>query len=87
MAWHGEVLFFKVNMSEYYTVKEFAALLKVNPETIRNAIRSGKIIAIKPGGGKTSGLRIPQVELQRMAADLSYKTQNKERHEEGNVYD
>lgn len=63
---------------EYYTVKEFAHLLKVNPETIRNAIRSGKIIAIKPGGGKTSGLRIPEIELQRMASDLIFK-QNKDK--------
>ena len=54
----------------FYTVKEFATLLKVNPETIRKAIRSGKIIAIKPGGGKTSSLRIPRIELDRMSQNL-----------------
>ncbi len=74
-------------MNEYYTVKEFSLLLKVNPETIRKAIRAKKIIALKPGGGKTSGLRIPRLELDRMVAQVIYKTQNEERNEKGNFYD
>jgi excisionase family DNA binding protein len=57
---------------EFYTVKEFAKLLKMNPETIRKAIRAKKIIALKPGGGQTSSLRIPRVELNRMAQTLMY---------------
>jgi len=50
----------------YYTVKEFAKLLKVSPETIRRGIRSGNIIAVRIGEGKTSSLRIPRVQLDRM---------------------
>lgn len=70
---------------EYYTVKEFAELLKITAETVRKAIRAGNIIAIKPGGGKTSALRIPSIELQRMASKQIYNTQNKERHEDSNI--
>lgn len=55
-------------MKEFYTIKEFAKLLQVHPETIRKAVRNGKIIALKPGGGRTSSLRIPRLELDRMAA-------------------
>ena len=56
----------------FYTVKEFAKLLKVAPETIRKAIRAKKIIALKPGGGRTSALRIPRLQLDRMAQNLMY---------------
>lgn len=60
----------EITEKQYYTVKEFAKLLNVTPQTIRMAIRNKKMIAIKPGGGKTSGLRIPRIELERMALRL-----------------
>jgi excisionase family DNA binding protein len=52
---------------EFYTIKEFAKLLKVTPETVRRAIRAGKILALKFGDGKTSSWRIPRIQLDRMA--------------------
>lgn len=55
---------------KFYSVKEFAKLLNVSQETVRKAIRKGNIIAVKPGGGRTSCLRIPRVELDRMALRL-----------------
>jgi len=65
-----------MEQEEFYTVKEFAKLLKMSQETIRRAIRAGKIIALKPGGGETSALRIPRLELDRMAQNLMYGEQH-----------
>lgn len=64
----------------YYTVKEFANLLKVKPETIRRGIRSGNIIAVRIGDGKTSSLRIPRVQLDRMVRKNRIVGEN--RHED-----
>ena len=34
----------------YYTIEEIANMLKVNPESVRRWVRSGKMKAIKLGG-------------------------------------
>ena len=56
----------------YLSVKEFAVKLNVHPSTIRRAIEYGRIHAFRIGTGKKSSFRIPESEIQRMAAfDLS----------------
>ncbi len=49
------------------TVKEFAARVKVHPNTIRRAIKNGRIAAFRIGGGPRSALRIPESEIKRIA--------------------
>jgi excisionase family DNA binding protein len=50
----------------FYTVDEFAKLLKVHPQTIRKAIKKGRLQACRAGYGKRSPLRIPGEELSRI---------------------
>jgi len=50
----------------YLTVKEFAEKVKLCPHTIRQAIKSGKIYAVRPGVGKKTPYRIPETELERL---------------------
>lgn len=51
----------------FFSIKEFAAKLEVHPNTIRRAIKSGKISAIKIGSGKRPIYRISYNEIGRMA--------------------
>jgi excisionase family DNA binding protein len=55
----------------YLSIKEFAEMLNVHPNTIRNSIKSGRINAFKIGSGKKSMYRIPTCEVERMAL-ISY---------------
>jgi excisionase family DNA binding protein len=50
---------------EVLTVKEAAARLKLNPETIRRWIKSGRIRAVSLGSDR-AGFRIPESEVLRM---------------------
>lgn len=52
---------------DFVSIKEFAAILGVHPDTIRRSIRRGRINAIRIGGGKRSVYRIPKSEMNRMA--------------------
>ena len=56
------------NESEWWSVEEVANYFRVNRETVRRWVRGGKLPAAKPGGGRTSPLRIHQVEVERLAA-------------------
>ncbi len=58
---------------EYYTVKEFAKLLKISAETVRRAIRAGKIAAVKLNDTEKGSWRISRLQLQRMAANYTAK--------------
>jgi len=55
----------------YVSVKEFAKMLQVHPNTIRNSIRNGRINAFKINSGKKAMYRIPVYEIQRIA-ELDY---------------
>jgi excisionase family DNA binding protein len=47
------------------TVAEVAERLRINPETVRVWIRSGKVKGIRIGGDRI-GYRIPESEVQRI---------------------
>lgn len=51
---------------DFYTVNEFAEKLKVSHQTIRRAIRNGRINAFRVGSTEKSALRIPHSEIARM---------------------
>ena len=51
----------------YYSIKEFAKLIRVHEQTVRNSIRSGRIQAFRVGNGKKSAFRIPASEVSRIA--------------------
>jgi len=46
------------------TIAEVAAELRVNPETVRRWLASGKLGGYRPGG-KRAGWRIPVADLHR----------------------
>lgn len=50
----------------FYSVKEFAKLLNVHTNTIRNAIKIGRIGAFRIGTGKRAIYRIPYSEFERV---------------------
>lgn len=51
----------------FLSIKEFASKLEVHPNTIRRAIKSGRLNGFKVGGGKRSIFRIPSTEINRIA--------------------
>lgn len=50
----------------YLTIVEFAALLKMHPNSIRSAIKRKTLKSIKIGIGKNASYRIPLSELERL---------------------
>ncbi len=55
------------------TVNEFSKQVQLCAHTVRRAIRSGKINAIRPGVGKKSPYRIPETEIERMIVAERFK--------------
>jgi excisionase family DNA binding protein len=55
------------NQKEFLTIKEFAVLLRIHDNTVRRAIKSGRISAFKVGYGKKSSYRIAKAEIHRIA--------------------
>ncbi len=53
--------------TDFYSIKEFALKLGVHHNTIRNAIKNGRINALRIGGGRNSVYRIPHSEIDRIA--------------------
>ncbi len=51
----------------YYSIKEFAVKLSIHSNTVRRAIKSGRIIAFQVGSGKKSTYRIAHSEIGRIA--------------------
>lgn len=54
-------------IKEFYSIKEFAFLLDIHPNTVRRSIKSGRINAFKVGSGKKSSYRIAKSEINRIA--------------------
>lgn len=51
---------------EFYTVPEFSQKLRVHPQTIRKAIKKGRIQAMRTGVGNRTAYRIPANEVSRL---------------------
>lgn len=62
----------------FYTVEEIATKLNVCTQTIRRAIKSGRIHAFRPGVGKRSPYRIYESELTRILM-VDFETIKKDR--------
>jgi excisionase family DNA binding protein len=55
---------------DFLSAKEFAACLNIHYNTVRKMIKTGRINAFKMGiGGKTSDLRIPRTEIQKLCLE------------------
>lgn len=52
--------------NEYLTVDEFAALLRLDRRTVTNAIREGRISAIRMGESSKSRFRIPRHQIDKL---------------------
>ena len=50
----------------FLTVEEFAKCIKMNPTTVRRAIKQGKIFATRPSLGIKAPYRIAESELERL---------------------
>jgi excisionase family DNA binding protein len=68
------------HLEDYLTIQEFSKILRAHPQTVRRAIKGGRIQAFRVGPGKRSHFRIPKSEVHRMAIfdlqDYLEKTQN-----------
>lgn len=51
----------------YLSIREVSELVGMHPNTIRRAIKNGKISSIRMGEGKNASYRIPRSELDRLA--------------------
>jgi len=52
---------------EFYTVMEFSDKLRIHPNTVRTAIKQGRIQAFRVGMGSRSDFRIPVTEINRIS--------------------
>lgn len=52
--------------NQAYTVKDFSKLMKMHPNTIRKAIKTGKITGFKIGKGPKAEWRILTSEVERL---------------------
>ncbi len=50
----------------FYTVDEFAEIMKVCKQTVLKDIKRGRINALRSSGGSRSPFRIPNTEIDRL---------------------
>lgn len=50
----------------FYSIKEFAQIVGVHPNTVRNCIKSGRISSFRLNNGKNAAYRIPSSEIDRL---------------------
>lgn len=57
----------------FLTVDEFAQKMRMHPNSVRKAIKKGKIFASRPGVGVNSPYRIAESELERIHLQGMYE--------------
>jgi excisionase family DNA binding protein len=68
-----------LGFQEFYSINEFASKLGVHPNTVRRAIKCGRIGALRLGNEKTGRYRIPHSEIERIIYSDLRKIFDKER--------
>lgn len=63
--WKGDYM--EEHKKDFYSIKEFAKLLGVHPNTIRRSVKNGRIGALKVGNRFRPLYRIPATEINRIA--------------------
>ena len=53
--------------TEFLSINQFAELIGVHPNTVRNMIKSGRLSAFRTGCSEKSSYRIAKSETQRLA--------------------
>ena len=53
--------------TDFLSIKEFAFLIKVHPNTVRRSIKKGRLNAFRVGEGCKAVYRIPLTEINRLA--------------------
>jgi excisionase family DNA binding protein len=48
------------------TIEEFATITRVHPKTVKNMIKSGRLVAVSFGSGKRGTYRIQETEVARI---------------------
>jgi len=56
-------------MQKFYTIKEFAELLRVHPNTVRKMIRENRLHPINVGTSNKAKHLIPEDDLLRLRAE------------------
>jgi excisionase family DNA binding protein len=52
---------------EFLSICEFAQVIGVHPNTVRNMIKKGRLSAFRTGSGEKASYRISRSEIQRLS--------------------
>lgn len=52
---------------DFLSIKEFAVVINVHPNTVRRSIKKGRLSAFRVGSGARATYRIPRAEINRLA--------------------
>ncbi len=66
------------NFQDFYSIQDFANLIKVHHNTVRRAIKTGHINAFRTNNGPKSSFRIPRSEINKMSMDQYVKLTQKQ---------
>lgn len=58
-----------IELEKFYTVREFAGILRVHPNTVRKMIKDGRLHPINTGSDVKPTYRIPDADLLRLSSE------------------
>jgi len=58
-----------VELEKFYSVKKFAIILDVHPNTVRKMIKNGRLHPINTGSEKKPTYKIPDADLIRLSSE------------------